>query len=225
MNWNNELKQCDESCPICGGLGYVEMEAGVALCPNDPRKFHNTGVSELDLDVPKKLKQTPTLKTMGKVLGELLEKGFGLVYLQGNYGIGKTVSARAYTARAVRQCPYGGGIYYRRQSELVNWLRTSYDTDFGQKEYKTRLDELKNARWLVIDELGRDRMTDFARESMNEILDARYLGAIQEFTSTILISNFAPEKIFEPYIVDRIRDSKNKVFSFTSKSLRVNAQV
>lgn len=213
------LYGCDESCPRCGGTGFIDMgEAGYAFCPNDPRKFNGSGVSEADLEVPSKLKQTKTLKAIGEALEELLTEGYGMVYLQGSYGIGKTVSARAFTAQAVRK--YSEAVYYRRQSELINWLRASYDTDFGQAEYKTRLDKMKNARWLVLDELGRDRMNDFARESLNEILDARYLGSVQKISSTVLVSNFPPEQIFEPYIIDRIRDAKNKVFLLNSQSLR-----
>jgi len=33
--------------------------------------------------------------------------------------------------------------------------------------------------WLVVDELGRDRMTDFAQESTAEIIDARYTSALK----------------------------------------------
>ena len=224
MNNDNEFKPCDETCKLCFGVGLVDCgEAGYALCPNDPRKYRDTGVRESDIGVPERLKQTKTMKVMETALSELLTKGFGLAYLQGDYGIGKTVTAKAWTARAVRK--FESGVYYRRQSDLINWLRASYDSEHGQAEYKRRLDKIKYSRWLVIDELGRDRFSDFGRESLNEILDSRYMGSVEERNVTILVSNFAPEKIFEPYIIDRIRDSKNRVLSLASQSLRVNTHV
>lgn len=220
-NYRNKLKPCNESCPLCGGTGIIDCgDEGFALCPNDPRRFRDTGVRESDLDVPKKLKPSATLRNIDKALKALLDTRSGLAYIAGSYGIGKTVTAKAYTAKAVKV--FEGEIYYRRASELVNWLRKSYDTEHGQVEYQRRLDTIKNANWLVIDELGRDRMTDFARESLNEILDARYMGAIQELNATVLLSNFTPEQVFEPYVVDRIMDEKNTYLNLRTISLRTN---
>lgn len=99
-------------------------------------------------------------------------------------------------------------------------MRASYDAEHGQEEYQTRLRHYKDMDWLTIDELGRDRMNDFARKTLAEIIDARYTSALSRNKVTILVSNFAPEEIFPAYIVDRIRDKRNVVLNLQGKSLR-----
>jgi DNA replication protein DnaC len=208
---------CLPTCEICHGKGYINHPEGVEICPNDPRKYYDTGVDLEDKAVPNLLKKTKALETIHAELSKLIKAGFGMVYLQGNYGIGKTVCAKSFTVDAV--IGYGSALY-RRQSELVNYLRSSYDADFGQSEYKHRLDRFKNIKWLVIDEIGRDRLTDFGVESMAELIDARYQGALKKQLMTVLISNKAPEDVFEAYVVDRIHDTKMRVLELKSNSQR-----
>ena len=88
------------------------------------------------------------------------------------------------------------------------------------EEYQERLRHFKDMDWLVIDELGRDRMTDFAQESTAEIIDTRYTSALEKMSITVLISNYPPEQVFQDYVVDRIRDKRNTILSIQGKSLR-----
>jgi DNA replication protein DnaC len=213
----NDTLMCTEACEICGGKGYIYHPEGLEICPNDPRKFIGTGVEQLDSSIPGLLKKTKAVTAIHEELSKLLRDGYGMVYLQGDYGIGKTVSAKAFTVDAVISLR---SALYRRQSELVNYLRSSYDSDYGQSEYKNRMDRFKNIKWLVLDEIGRDRLTEFGVESMAEIVDARYQGALKKQLMTVLISNKAPKDVFEPYLVDRIHDTKMRVLELKSSSQR-----
>jgi DNA replication protein DnaC len=208
---------CPATCEVCHGKGYIEHEDGIEICPNDPRKYYDTGVELEDKSIPGLLKKTNALTAIQSAMSELIKAGYGMVYLQGDYGIGKTVFAKSFTVDAV--IGYGSALY-RRQSELVNYLRASYDNEHGQSEYKHRLDRFKGVKWLVIDEVGRDRLTDFGVESMAELIDARYQGALKKQLMTVLISNKAPEDVFEAYVVDRIRDTKMRMLVLKSKSQR-----
>lgn len=209
---------CVPGCEVCHGVGLVPTKDGWASCPNNPRRFYGTGVIERDVELWKILQQTKAVEQIKNMLSGALQAKAGLYYLFGECGIGKTVCARAYTVEAIQA---GMRALYTRQSELVNRLRSSYDTEHGQEEYQSRLNFYKNMDWLVIDELGRDRMNDFARESLAEIIDARYTSALNRNKVTVLVSNFAPEEIFPAYIVDRIRDKKNVVLALQGKSLRL----
>jgi DNA replication protein DnaC len=195
---------------------------GIEICPNDPGKYFDTGVEAQDLAIVDLLPKTSLLSTLRKELKALMASGCGMIYFQGGYGIGKTVSAKAATVEAVIK--YGSSLY-RNQSEIVNYLRASYADDRGQAEYLRRLERFKNVRWLVVDEVGRDRNTDFGIESMNEIINARYQGALRGQTMTVLVSNKMPEEVFDAYIVDRIRDTKFKVIKLAGKSLRAGKGV
>lgn len=211
------LKACDETCALCHGEGWIDMGAGLALCPNDPRKFNGTGVEPSDAEIIKELPETGALKRIQAEGETLFKNGFGLLYLCGPFGIGKSVCVKFWTVQAVEK--YKDALYIR-QSKMINYLRESFSGDDKQAEYSRRLEKLCSVRWLVIDEVGRDRTTDFAVEVMNEIVDARYQGALRKKTTTVLVSNFEPEKVFDAYIVDRIRDVKNKVLIIQGKSLR-----
>lgn len=212
-----DFGRCAPGCEICSGTGLIQSESGWSVCPNNPRRFYGTGVTEEDKDLWNVLPQTKIVERIKSTLSATLQAKRGFVYLHGTPGIGKSVCARAFTVEAIQA---GMRSLYSRQSGVVNYLRSSYDTDHGQQEYQSRLNDYKAAEWLVIDELGRDRMTDFAQESMAEIIDARYTASMKRNKVTVLISNFPPEDIFQAYIVDRIRDKRNIVLSLQGKSLR-----
>lgn len=208
---------CVPGCEKCGGVGLIPTDYGWSACPNNPRRFYGTGVSEEDKELWNVLPQTKIVERIKSTLSAVLQAKRGFIYLYGTPGIGKSVCARAFTVEAIHA---GMRSIYARQSGMVNYLRSSYDTDHGQEEYQFRLNSYKEADWLVIDELGRDRMTDFAQESMAEIIDARYALSMKRNKVTVLVSNFPPEEIFQAYIVDRIRDKRNTVLSLQGKSLR-----
>lgn len=213
---------CIPNCPICHGAGgrLIADETGYEryqICPNSPSNFAGTGVSHEDLGVPEQLPQTNTLKSLRKELDALSEAGHGLIYITGGYGIGKTVMAKAKTAEVAQS---GVKSLYTRQSQMISFIREGFDEQQGQRAVAHRLKQYCEAKWLVIDEIGRDRATDFTRETLAEIIDARYQGAVSGKTMTVLISNDKPEDVLQPYLVDRIRDVKNKVLVYKSESLR-----
>lgn len=208
---------CIPGCELCKGDGLIVTENGWRSCPNNPRRFYGTGVDEDDKELWSVLPQTKIVERIKSTLCTALLEKSGFIYLHGTPGIGKSVCARAFTVEAIEA---GMKSLYVRQSTLINHLRSSYDTEHGQEEFQLRMSTYKEADWLVIDELGRDRMTDFGQESMAEIIDTRYTLALKRNKVTVLVSNFPPEEIFQAYIVDRIRDKRNTVLSLQGKSLR-----
>lgn len=214
----HDYGMCVPDCQICQGLGLVETDSGLRACPNNPRRFFETGVSEADTNLWQRIPITSNIKQINKAFASLLEAKRGLFYLCGDPGIGKTVCARAFTVDAINAAM---SALYIRQSELVTHLRSSYDTEHGQETYEARMKTYKDLDVLVIDELGRDRMTDFAQESLAEIVDARYTKYIQGQTRiTVLVSNNPPEDIFQEYISDRVYDKNNIVLTLHGRSLR-----
>ena len=212
-----DIGDCMPGCELCGGVGLVASNDGWAICPNNPRRFYGTGVDETDTELWKILPDTNNVAHIRKTLSAAVEAKTGFIYMYGTPGIGKTVCARAYTVEAISA---GMSSIYTRQSEMISYLRASYKKDFGQEEYESRMKRFKSADWLVIDELGRDNMNDFAQEKLAEIIDSRYTSALKRNKVTVLVSNFPPENIFQAYIIDRIRDKKNVVLSLQGKSLR-----
>ena len=212
------MSNCNSDCPICGGMGWVLVgENGAAICPNLPVSYKNTGVIESDKDVPYLLEKTETLISIGKELKTLREAGFGMLWIQGGFGIGKSVLAKAATVEVLKQRK---SALFVRQFEMINRLRSAFAEDNGQLLVLQRIAELCDKDWLVIDEIGRINQTQFANESMGEIINARYEQTLNQKSMTVLISNDSPEEVLEPYLADRIRDVKCKVLAVTGESLR-----
>lgn len=222
---------CAPGCPTCQGLGFIgngiedpqDPKFGrMIVCPNKPINLTHTGIQEGEWHTPwETLIQTPAVVQMRRALSAAIQKGSGLIYLHGSYGIGKTVCLKAATILAAKK---GFEAYYTRHSDLINHLRSSYDSDKGQVEYENRLKYLSKIRFLAIDEFGRSRQTEFGTNAFSDLLDTRYEGAITGNLITIIASNYAPEEILERYQEDRVRDSRNLILELTGTSMRSKLQ-
>jgi len=225
---------CVEGCKLCGGLGYIRyggMDVGsenfgkMRECPNRRLRFWdmNLGISKaearkLDWNI---YKQTPAIGLMREAYDFVLERGHGWLYIHGKPGNGKTIMAKS--AAIYSRQVLGYQTKYSKISDTVNWLRSSYDEDGGQRLYVDRLKKLRKVKALFLDEVGRDRQTDFSIQSISDIMDSRYEDAISEKTITVWVSNYKPSEIFEAYQVDRITDKRFEVIHIKDASYRLVA--
>lgn len=218
--------KCDDTCELCEGLGLVGVVGSdgftrYEVCPNMPFDYRGTGVNESDRDIPKLLEKSATVTQIGNALKDLRKTGYGLLWIQGGFGIGKTVLAKAATVEAFAETK---SALYIRQLEMINRLRSSYADDKGQALILERKEEITSKKWLVIDEIGRVNETAFSEEVMGDIVDNRYQQALRHEAMTVLISNSFPDDVLDPYLVDRIMDVKCKQLVINGKSLRRNKQ-
>jgi len=154
-----------------------------------------------------------------RALSLLLSRGYGLLYLHGNPGIGKTLLAKSATMLA--KYKYGMDAHYITHSGMLNNLRASYDEDKSQSAYLRLLDYYCAVPWLVIDEVGRERKTEFSREAFSDVITARYNKSIDRKTSvTVLISNFEPKEVLDDYQLDRVNDKRSTVLQVKDVSFR-----
>ncbi len=218
---------CAPGCPICHGLGFIGNDitdihdprfGKMRICPNKPVNLSHTGVPESEWGFSwETLVQTQAITQMRKALCAAIEAGHGLIYLYGSYGIGKTVCLKAATILAART---GIQALYTRHSNLINHLRSSYDSDKGQLEYEYRMRHLSEIQFLAIDEYGRSRQTEFGTNAFSDLLDARYEGNVAEQAITVIASNYAPEDSLEQYQEDRIRDGRSLILELPGSSMR-----
>ena len=221
---------CIKDCKVCGGIGYIRYEVSVHdenfgkmyPCPN--RKFVEwDSTIGIDVEEAKTLNwdeyvQNDSVRQMREAYNTVLERGWGWLYIHGQPGNGKTIMAKSATvyARNVLDIP----VKYRKVAEVINHLRSSYDADNGQSLYVKRLEDWSKLKMLVLDEVGRDRATDFSKQSLSDLMDARYQSSIKKQSITIWVSNYAPTEIFESYQVDRIIDGRHSVLSIKGDSMR-----
>lgn len=229
---------CIDNCEICGGIGWVRAGARVGepghgkveACPNqrkyliEHRHFKSSigvGIEEAKTLDWRGFDQTEAVVSMRKAMNHVLERESGFLYIWGAPGIGKTIMGKAFALQAgIMQAL---DAHYTVWGKAMNDLRSSFDYDHGQLAFKRLLEYYQTVQVLVIDELNRDRPTDFSRQNLSEIMNARYESACAGKTITIWICNYKPEAQesgLEPYQIDRIRDARFSVLQVGGVSYR-----
>jgi len=101
----------------------------------------------------------------------------GLI-LMGPYGTGKT----GLLVGALRSLAEGGatGFRYSTGPDLFDWLRAGYDTH----DYAERLERVRRARLLAIDDLGAEKPTEKVQEQIFSIVNHRYEHALPTWITT-----------------------------------------
>lgn len=221
---------CSPDCPICKGLGFVHYDRPLShpkfgkleYCPNiNPIKRYGSkcGLTEYELKYSWKL--LVDINGMGDVLMKvtrILNQGYGMIFIWGNYGLGKTSILKTIVAESIRS---GKESAYSRMVEIMNDLRSAYSTEHSNEEFSRRLNFWMNVPILCIDEFNRIKMTDYVEEQRFTILDQRYENAIQKEGITVMVSNSDPAKL-DKYLADRIFDGRLDVIHIEGISARPN---
>lgn len=108
--------------------------------------------------------------------------------------------------------------YFVGTVSLLEQLRASYESDGGARQI---MEQCQTAGILVLDDLGAEKPTDWARERLFEIIDRRYNDC-----SPVVITTNADIKELRLKLGDRICDrirSMCKTYTVTSKSHRQTA--
>jgi len=123
------------------------------------------------------------------------------LFLTGNNGTGKTHLA---------MCLAKDGAVYRRISDIFREIRLDFDNEDSILDYYGKI------RLLVVDEIGRQKFSDFETNSFFEIIDRRWNNVLP----TTIITNLSAVEFAEKYstaILDRLRPV---VVNFSWESMR-----
>ena len=184
-------KKPKDVCPICGGIGYVRRERAL----DDP-KFGTLEVCECQLVKNRKASeqrlfdisnldayQNMTFDTFDingiqntQGANTTLEVAFntaqnyshnlnGWLLIMGNFGCGKTHLAAAIANEVVA---HNVETLFLTVPDLLDWLRYTYTST--DTTYEERFEEIRNMRFLVLDDLGTQNATEWAREKLFQII-------------------------------------------------------
>jgi len=117
------------------------------------------------------------------------------MYVYGPPGNGKTHLAAAAANHLLAQ---GRAVLFVTAPELLAMIRDGFDS--GQAEDLVGL--CQRVPWLVVDDLGTERLTDWAAEVLFRIFNARYVARAH----TLVASNVRPEDVAEPRLRSRFLD-------------------
>ena len=185
-----------ETCPICSGTGFaIKSEDGKAVavrcsCYREERLKNLF----LNARIPKRYQhcdiegfeehhasQRRAKKMAMKFIEEYPLNEAGLLFL-GPCGTGKTHLAVGILKALIRE-KGAIGIFYDFR-DLLKEIQNSYNQVSGTSEMEV-LSPVVSTEVLVLDDMGVGKMTDWVRETMEHIINARY----NDKKTTIITSN------------------------------------
>jgi DNA replication protein DnaC len=221
-------------CSVCWGLGFTlptttsEYDYPRCIpCPNECNQQENklrlkTGAGikaaheTWSLRTGKFTKSIqPAIKDLIALIYHQTPAGFWL--LHGGNGVGKTYIQISAINEAIRQ---GRSAYYTTASEIINEFRAAAMYKDDREAESKLLNKIAQVTILCIDELGRERNTDYAVEKMFQLLDVRYQLAHHHSLNepaklTILATNYLPHEL-EPYLQSRLKDRNSRIVDMTA---------
>lgn len=126
-----------------------------------------------------------------------------LVFSSVAFGNGKTHLAAAI---ANHQAEQGAGVLFVVVPDLLDHLRATFNPDAGVR-YDKRFDEIKAAPLLVLDDLGTESATAWAREKLHQLFNHRYHARLP----TVITSAKAIDEL-EPRLAAKLMDRTRCTF-------------
>jgi len=107
---------------------------------------------------------------------EFAEAPSGWLVLVGDHGCGKTHLAAAI-GNHVQRAAYGSRVVFVTAPDLLDYLRATFGPT-TRVRYDQRFDEVRDAELLVLDDLGMESATAWAREKLFQLLNRRYAARL-----------------------------------------------
>ena len=202
-------------CPHCGGAGYYKeavpfghLHFGVLfpcackLAEQERRmleelyelssltSFHDKTFDRFDPNVPGV--RRAYLRAV-----EYAQRPQGWLVLFGGYGSGKTHLAAAIANEVLRRQQR---VILAVVPDLLDHLRATFGPD-SPVAYDDRFETIREVPLLILDDLGTENTTPWAREKLYQLINHRYNDALP----TVITSNLDPEAI-DPRIFSRMCD-------------------
>lgn len=205
----------EPQCPDCHGVGYYKESVpyghphfGVLfpchckLAEKEERAtnelHHMSNLEAFDDKTFETFDSTiPGVQLAYKRALEYARHPRGWLILFGNYGVGKTHLAAAIANTALRR---HFRVLFSIVPDLLDHLRTTFGPS-SEVAYDDRFEMIRDVPLLILDDLGTENTTPWAREKLFQIINHRYNYAL----STVITSNRKPEDI-DPRIFSRMSD-------------------
>lgn len=209
--------------PICESMGVIRYDVEMSdprfgklyRCPNNPveadterqerlrrlsnlgdfadKTFYNFYIDEEVLKPSERisLHQAYTLAT------EYAERPIGWLLLEGSYGCGKTHLAAAIGNHRLQQ---GDVVLFITVPDLLDYMRSSFATN-SEMSYDETFERIRNAPFLILDDLGTENSSAWAQEKMFQLFNHRYNKRLP----TVITTNLDLDSL-DPRIHSRLLD-------------------
>ncbi|MHB1355320.1 MAG: ATP-binding protein [Anaerolineae bacterium] len=143
--------------------------------------------------------QSLALKLVLNTVHQYSETPHNWLLIRGTYGVGKTHLAAAVANRVAR---LGKSVMFVVVADLLDYLRATFQPGKGIS-YDQRFNEIRRAWLLVLDDMGTQNASPWAREKLFQILNHRYQGGL----STVLTISQADWEALDDRLKSRLGDS------------------
>lgn len=205
-------------CPICKDAGWIRMDVPVGH-PNFGRIFKCQ--CQIDREAATRVDELRRVSNLeafadrdfaafeSKIQGvgeayaasaAFARDPHGWLFLHGNVGVGKTHLATSIATYAMEN--QKTSVLFAVVPDLLDHLRAAFHPDHGV-DYDERFSSIRNAQLLVLDDLGTENTTPWAREKLYQIFNHRY----NEQLPTVVTSNQDFKKIDER-VLSRLLDTR-----------------
>ena len=146
-----------------------------------------------------------TCKKYAEQFKDLKNKGIGLS-LVGNYGTGKTHLAAAITHKIIYQ---GYQPIFGTLISLLGKVKASYSDPYAKENEDTIINKYINCDLLIIDDLGKEKPSEWILEKLYYIINCRY----ENLKPIIITSNYNNDKLVERLTVNNNLETPEAIVS------------
>ncbi|HYI15204.1 MAG TPA: ATP-binding protein, partial [Thermomicrobiales bacterium] len=186
---NTHTSSDGTTCPICSGAGFLRMDASVTspnfsrLVPcvckmEEQRARSQRNLREFSDLTPFRDQTFESFDPSQRGTRDAFEAAIayarhpdGWLVLVGDYGCGKTHLAAAIASFTLDEREMGP--IFAVVPDLLDYLRTTFSPD-SDVSYDDRFNAFRGADLLILDDLGTENATPWAREKLFQIINHRY---------------------------------------------------
>ncbi len=136
-------------------------------------------------------KQADNLERAYETARRFAEAPSNWLVFTGKYGTGKTHLAAAIANERERR---GDRVLFVSVPDLLDYLRAAFSPD-SNVSYARRFEEVKRVPFLVLDDLGTESATPWAREKLYQLLNYRYMAGLPTVITTSVPIDRLDERI------------------------------
>lgn len=149
------------------------------------KRFRQRTFDRFKADTPERRKWLRVAKEYADRFPEKLDTGEGL-YIEGNYGTGKTHLAAAIALQLIEA---GVPVVCKTSIDLLMDIKKAFDGRDVSEEAILRA--YKDVDLLIIDDLGKEQVTEWSISTLYNILNDRY----EDMKPTIITTNFGSDDL------------------------------
>ena len=124
----------------------------------------------------------------------------GWLVLEGAYGCGKTHLAVAIANARLEH--FGEEVLFTTAPDLLDHLRTTYNSN-AEITYDDTFDRIRNIPFLILDDLGVENPSGWAKEKLFQLLNYRYSASLP----TVITTNMGLDEL-DPRLSSRMLESQ-----------------